>query len=96
MTRTERSEYTYIKKQLKDLGTNNTCMMSIRTNAGTEYKKALDELYRGYGFHPCDVMTDARRFDENERILYIQGVGPEHWEELYSEEERELFRRKLA
>ncbi|MCD8159268.1 MAG: hypothetical protein LUD77_10370 [Clostridiales bacterium] len=95
MTRTERNEYNYFRKQINDLGASNTCMMSIRTNAGSEYKKALHELFTECGFHSCEVKTDPIRFDDNERIFYIKGIDHEHWTNLYTEEEKELFARKL-
>ena len=59
MKRAERSEYTYIKNYEKqfDLGCGTTLM--IQTNGSTEYKKALHELYTGWGFHHASIGIDA-------------------------------------
>ena len=98
MKRAERSEYTYIKNSLKDRSLGCGTILTIRTNAGSEYKQALHSLYTGLGFHPATVRVDTRRFDENERIHYIFGCtwqddnGSEHsWEELYTTEEKNRF-----
>lgn len=103
MTRAERNEYNYIKKNLKlmigftadqKLGT----QLTIRTDAGHEYKQALHELYTSLGFHPASVKVDTHWFDDKERIIYISGqtwfddAGNEHsWSELYTYEEKERF-----
>ena len=99
MKREERSEYTYIKNNLKrgfygaDYGT----LLTIRTDASTEYKQVLDSLYTEYGFHPGAIRVDAHYFDDKERIIYLFGRtwdcnGEERsWEELYSNEERANF-----
>lgn len=97
MKRAERSEYTYIKNYEKqfDLGYGTT--LTIRTNGSAEYKKALHDLYTGWGFHPASVRVDSRMYDENERIIYIFGQtfdlnGEEHpWTELYTTEEKARF-----
>ncbi len=95
MTRTERNEYNYMRKMVKILDMGYETTLSIRTNAGSEYKKALHELYMSYGFHPCDVSTNPTFFDENERIFYIRGIDPEHWKDYYSDESLALFASKL-
>ena len=103
MKRAERSEYTYIKNNLKKYTWGAGTILTIRTNAGSEYKEALHRLYTEKGFHPAAVSRDDRRFDGQERIHYIYGQtwkdqeGREHsWTELYTKEERELFTSKLA
>lgn len=101
MKRAERSEYTYIKNYEKqfDLGYGTT--LTIRTNASEEYKKALHELYTGWGFHPAGIRVDTTRFDDLERIIYIYGLtfemnGQEHpWTELYTAEEKARFEAAL-
>ena len=101
MTRTERSEFTYIKNSLKNRGLGAGCQLTIRTGASSEYKKALHEHYTGLGFHPAAVRVDTRWFDENERIIYIHGLtfdlGGEtrSWTELYTAEEKARFERAL-
>ncbi len=97
MKKAERSEYTYIKNYEKqfDLGYGTT--LTIRTNGSPEFKKALHDLYTGWGFHPASVKTDSRMYDELERIIYIFGLtfdlnGEEHpWTELYTAEEKARF-----
>jgi hypothetical protein len=71
MKRAERSEYTYIKNSLKgfDLGYGTT--LTIRTDAGSEYKHALDALYTSLNFHPASVRVDTHWYDDKERIIYI-------------------------
>ncbi len=103
MKRAERSEYTYIKNSLKKFNWGAGTILTIRTNAGTEYKEALHQLYTERGFHPAGITTDDRRFDGQERILYIYGLtwkdneGRDHsWAELYTKEEKERFNAKLA
>ena len=101
MKRAERSEYTYIKNSLKKNNWTYGTILTIRTNAGTEYKEALHQLYTERGFHPAGVKTDPHRFDDQERILYIYGLtfdlnGEEHpWTELYTAEEKECFSKAL-
>jgi hypothetical protein len=103
MKRAERSEYTYIKNSLKKYGWTYGTVLTIRTNAGAEYKEALHRLYTEKGFHPAAVSCDNHRFDGQERIHYIYGLtwqddeGREHsWEELYTEKEKAFFAAKLA
>ena len=101
MKRAERSEYTYIKNSLKKLNPSFGSQLTIRTDAGAEYKKALHELYTSLGFHPGAVKVDTHWFDDKERIIYICGLtfdldGSERpWTELYTREEKELFAAKL-
>ena len=99
MKRAERSEYTYIKGYTKrgftlSYGTT----LTIRTNGSAEYKKALHDLYTGWGFHPASIRVDSRMYDENERIIYIFGAtwkdndgNDRSWTELYTADERATF-----
>ena len=97
MTRAERNEYNYIKRSLKNLGENPYgAQLTIRTDAGREYKQALHEFYTSLGFHPASVRVDTHRFDYKERIVYIYGIycGEEnqiHWSQLYTKEEKDRF-----
>ena len=94
MTRAERNEFNYIKHSLKNLGENPYgAQLTIRTDAGHEYKQALHEFYTSLGFHPAAITTDARRFDDKERIVYIYGIDKDdcHWTALYTEEEKASF-----
>ena len=105
MTRTERNEFNQIRRSMRDyqksgcLGYGST--LTIRTDAGSEYKQALHSLYTRLGFHPAAVTTDTRRFDDRERILYIYGLtwemdGKAHsWTELYTREEKAGFSKAL-
>lgn len=94
MKRAERNEYNYIRRYEKqfDLGYGTT--LTIRTNGSAEYKKALHDLYAGWGFHPAAIRVDPRMYDENERIIYLYGLtfemnGEDHpWTELYTRDER--------
>ena len=101
MKREERSEYTYLKNDLKKNGWNYGTIMTIRTNASAEYKQALHQLYTDYGFHPAGIRTDNHILDGQERILYIYGLtfdldGVEHpWTELYTAEEKKRFENAL-
>lgn len=96
MTRTERNEFNYIKASLKNLG-NSWANLTIRTDAGSEYKKALNEFYTNLGFHPAAVRIDTKHFDEKERIIYIRGIETNgiHWTELYTAEEKATFEAAL-
>ena len=97
MTRTERNEFNDIRRTLrgwKNLGYGST--LTIRTDAGSQYKHELDAFYRSLGFHPAGVTTDARLYDGKERIVYIYGLtwqdnegNDRSWTELYSKEEKE-------
>ena len=71
MTRAERSEYTYIKNSLKGQTLSYGTTLTIRTDASTEYKQALNRLYTDLGFHPASVRVDSRMFDEKEYYLYM-------------------------
>jgi len=105
MKRHERSEYTQMKNAMKGYdkrGTINTItMLTIRTNAGSEYKKALHELYTGYGFHPASICVDNHFFDDCERIRYIYGLTYDlhgqarPWTDLYTTEEQARFEAAL-
>ena len=105
MKRAERSEYTQIKNTLKNYherGTlDNSTMLTIRTDAGSEYKKALHELYTGYGYHPASIRVDTHLLDEHERIHYIYGLtydlhGEERpWTDLYTKGEQAKFEAAL-
>ena len=97
MIRAERKEFNYIKHSLKKNITNPYgAQLTIRTDAGHEYKQALHELYTDLGFHPASVCVNTRWFDEKERIVYIYGIrcgenNEYHWTELYTKEEKERF-----
>ncbi len=105
MTRAERNEFNQIRRSMRDyqkhgcLGYGST--LTIRTDAGTEYKQALHILYTDLGFHPAAIRTDPRFFDDRERILYIYGLtwemnGSAHpWTELYTAEEKAGFEQAL-
>ena len=97
MTRAERNEFNYIRHSLRTIS-KNPCgaQLTIRTDAGREYKQALHELYTSLGFHPASVGIDTRRFDDQERIVYIYGIrcgehNEYHWTELYTKEEKDRF-----
>ena len=69
MTRAERNEYNYIKRSLKNIGENPYgVQLTIRTDAGHEYKQALHEFYTSLGFHPASVRIDTHWFNDKERI----------------------------
>ena len=97
MKRAERNEFNYIRRYEKqfDLGYGTT--LTIRTNGSAEYKKALHDLYTGWGFHPASIRVDTHFFDDQERIHYLFGKtfdlnGEEHpWTELYTTEEKARF-----
>ena len=101
MTRSERNEFNHIRRTVKDyakegaLGYGTT--LTIRTDAGREFKTELHGLYTSLGFHPADVRIDTKWYDDKERIIYIFGLtfdlnGEERpWTELYTREEKERF-----
>ena len=97
MKREERKEFNYIKRSLKGFILGYGTTLTIRTDAGSEYKHALDALYTSLNFHPASVRVDNHMYDEKERIIYIYGLtydlhGEEHpWTELYTREEKEHF-----
>ena len=97
MTRAERNEFNYIRHSLRTIS-KNPCgaQLTIRTDAGREYKQTLHALYTSLGFHPASVGIDTRRFDGKERIVYIYGIrcgnnNEYHWTELYTKEEKDRF-----
>lgn len=107
MKRDERNEFNYIKRTLRDhmehgLELKHGTLLSIRIDAGAEYKKALHEYYTELGFHPANIITDNRLFDGKERIIYIYGLtyeldGEERpWTELYTAAEKAAFEKALA
>ena len=97
MKRAERNEYNYIRRYEKQFDLSYGTTLTIRTNGSAEYKRALHELYTGWGFHPASVRVDSRMYDDRERIIYIYGMtfdlnGEERpWTELYTDEERARF-----
>ena len=97
MTRAERNESNYIRHSLRTIGRNPYgAQLTIRTDAGREYKQILHALYTSLGFHPASVGIDTRRFDGKERIVYIYGIrcgnnNEYHWTELYTKEEKDRF-----
>ena len=103
MTRAERSEYTYIKNSLKGMELTHGCQLTIRTDAGREYKQALNDLYVSLDFHPASVRVDTHWFDDKERVIYIKGRnwtdnnGNERsWTALYSKEAMARFAAALT
>ena len=101
MTRAERNEFNYIRRSLKGFTLGYGTTLTIRTDAGSEYKQALHEHYTNLGFHPASVRVDSRMYDEKERIIYIYGLtydlhGEAHpWTELYTAEEKDRFEQAL-
>lgn len=105
MTRAERTEFTQIRRDMNNYKKSGClgygCTLTIRTNAGSEYKQALHQLYTELGFHPAAVRVDRRMYDENERVIYIFGLsfdldGEAHpWTELYTAEEKASFQEAL-
>lgn len=92
MNRTERNEYNYIRRTVKDI--TRRAILTIRTDRSAEYKQALDALYTAAGFHPCSICVDCRMFDDNERIHYISMTEAES-REAYTAGERAAFRAAL-
>lgn len=96
MKRTERTDYTYLKNSLKKGFCGQGAVLTIAVNAGQEFKLACHNLFTSHGFHPCGIVRDTRRFDDQERILYIQTIDADtDWTELYSQSEREAFEAAL-
>lgn len=98
MTREERSEFNYIKRSLKEFTLGHGTTLTIRTDAGHEYKQALHNLYTSVNFHPAAIKVDERGYDDKERIIYIcaqtwlDDNGNEHsWTELYTKDEKARF-----
>lgn len=105
MKREERREFTQIKNSLKEYSKRDTLnhitMLTIKTDASSEYKKALHELYTGYGYHPASICIDTHLLDEHERIHYIYGLtydlhGEKRpWTDLYTQDEQARFEAAL-
>ena len=101
MKRAEYNELRYIRSYEKHFTLGPGTLLTIRTDASREYKKALHDLYTGWGFHPCSVRVDKQMFDDRERVIYIHGLtfemnGEQHpWTELYTDEERARFEAAL-
>ncbi len=95
MKRAERTEFTDLKNKLRKGFFGPNAILTIATGAGTEFKNAAHELFRSNGFHPCSIQTDAHRFDEQERILYIRDTDGTDWMELYSDAEKDAFKTAL-
>ena len=97
MTRQEYNEFRYIRKSLKGMELTRGCQLTIRTDAGREYKQALHELYTSLDCHPASVKVDTHYFDDKERIIYLKGRTwdcngeTRSWEELYTAEEKARF-----
>ena len=97
MKRSERNEFNYIRKSLRQFTLGYRTTLTIRPDGSTEYKQALHEHYTSLGFHPASVRVDSRMYDEKERIIYIYGLtydlhGEERpWTDLYTREEKERF-----
>ena len=101
MTRKEYNEYRYIKSyETKGFPLTYGTTLTIPTDASPDYKHRLDALYSGWGFHPGNIKTDPRMYDDRERIIYIFGRNetytdsygrPYSWEALYTEEEKARF-----
>jgi len=97
MTREEYNELRYIRKSLKQFTLGYGTTLTIRTDAGADYKHRLDQLYTACGFHPASVRVDKSMYDDKERIIYIYGLtfdfrGEERpWTELYTNDERARF-----
>ena len=98
MTREEYNEFRYIRSSLKKFTLGHGTTITIRTDAGADYKHRLDALYTSLYFHPASIRRDPRMYDEKERIIYIFGrtwtdnEGRERpWTELYTPEEHASF-----
>ena len=102
MTREEYNEFRYIRSSLKKFTLGHGTTVTVRTDAGADYKHRLDDLYTSLNFHPASIRRDPRMYDDKERIIYIYGLtfdlnGEEHpWTELYTTEERERFSKALS
>lgn len=96
MNRTERNEYNYIRRTVKDIISDSDCraILTIRADRSAEYKQALDALYTAAGFHPCSIRVDRNMFDDNERIHYIRMTEAES-REAYTTGESAAFRAAL-
>ena len=103
MKRSERNEFNYIRKSLRQFTLGYGPTLTIRTDGSPEYKQALHDHYTSLGFHPASVRVDSRMYDEKERIIYIysrtweDNDGNAHpWTELYTPEERARFEAALG
>lgn len=102
MRREERNEFNSIKRSLRRFAPGPGTVLTIRTDGGSEYKKALHEHYTGLGFHPTAITTDPRRFDSRERIVYVHGLtfrtddGEHPWTEVFTKDELASFERALG
>lgn len=102
MKREERNEVNYIRRSLRNLSLGYGTTLTIRTDASSEYKRELDELYTSLNFHPADVKVDSHLYDNKERIIYIysrvweDNGNTRSWTELYSSEERASFEEALC
>ena len=95
MTRTERNEYNSIRRTCKDLDLKGS-QLTIRTDAGAEYKRALHDFYQSLGFKPYGITTDSRRLDGKERIVYIGWNDQTYtWEELTTAAEKKRYAEAL-
>lgn len=101
MKREERDEFNFIKRRVKSFTIGFGTTVTIRTDASTEYKHALDTLYTSLNFHPASIKVDSHLYDDKERIIYIysrtwESNGISHtWEELYTTEELTRFKEAL-
>ena len=98
MTREEYNEFRYIRSSLKKFTLGHGTTVTVRTDAGADYKHRLDDLYTSLNFHPASIRRDPRMYDDKERIIYIFGrtwtdnEGRERpWTELYTPKERTSF-----
>ena len=102
MKREERNEFNYIKRNLKGYPLGYGTTLTIRTDASTEYKQALNELYASLNFHPAGIKVDSHLYDEKERVIYIysrtwkDNGSLRPWTELYTSEERASFEAALS
>ena len=95
MTREERNDFNYIKKATKGHDLKGS-QLTIRTDAGAEYKRALHDFYQSLGFKPYGITTDSRRLDGKERIVYIGWNDQAYtWEELTTAEEKRRYAEAL-
>ena len=73
MTREEYNEFRYIRSSLKKFTLGHGTTVTVRTDAGADYKHRLDDLYTSLNFHPASIRRDPRMYDDKERIIYIFG-----------------------
>ena len=94
MKRTERNEYNYTKRTLKMLDLGYSTVLTVETAGSAEYKQAMNNLYESVGFRACAIKTDPKRFDSQERILYIKADNDEDL--CLTSDERAAIRKALA